>query len=197
MHSCARLVHNSKRKINIMKKSSGISDEDSALFRKMVGDAKPLKQDSFIAEKPKPKPHPSKTEADNLAVLEEMRVADFDSSFLERGDELLYTRPGVQNNIVKKLRRGHYKIEAELDLHGMTVDNAKTALIDFLKQCKTRSQHCVRIIHGKGLGSVNKQPILKNKLNQWLQKMDVAQAFCSARPEDGGTGAIYLLLKRK
>jgi DNA-nicking Smr family endonuclease len=180
-----------------MKKSSGISDEDSALFRKMVGDAQPLKQDGFITEKPKPRAHPAKTEADNLAVIEEMMSGDFDSSSLERGDELLYTRPGVQNNILKKLRRGHYKIEAELDLHGMTVDNAKIALIDFLNQCTVRSQRCVRIIHGKGLGSINKQPILKNKLNQWLQKMDVAQAFCSARPADGGTGAIYLLLKRK
>ncbi len=180
-----------------MKKSSGISEEDSALFRKSVADAMPLKQDSFIAEKPRPKAHPSKTEADNLAVIEEMSAADFDSSLLERGDELLYTSPGVQNNILKKLRRGQYKIEAELDLHGMTVDSAKIALTDFLKQCTTRSQHCVRIIHGKGLGSINKQPILKNKLNQWLQKTDIAQAFCSARPADGGTGAIYLLLKRK
>tara|TARA_R110002072_G_scaffold74374_2_gene176205 strand:+ start:5323 stop:5865 length:543 start_codon:yes stop_codon:yes gene_type:complete len=180
-----------------MKKSSGISDEDSALFRQSVGDARPLKQDSFIAEKPKPKAHPAKTEADNLAVLEEMSVADFDFALLERGDELFYTSPGLQNNILKKLRRGHYKIEAELDLHGMTVDSAKIALTDFLKQCTVRSQRCVRIIHGKGLGSVNKQPVIKNKLNQWLQKMDIAQAFCSARPADGGTGAIYLLLKRK
>jgi len=179
-----------------MKKSSGISDEDSALFRKSIGDAKPLKQDSFIADKPKPKAHPAKREADNIAVIEAMSNADFDSSLLERGDELIYTSPGVQNNILKKLRRGHYKIEAELDLHGMTVDSAKIALTDFLKQCTARSQRCVRIIHGKGLGSINKQPVIKNKLNQWLQKMDVAQAFCSARPADGGTGAIYLLLKR-
>jgi DNA-nicking Smr family endonuclease len=179
-----------------MKKISNISDEDSALFRKAVGDTKPIKQDNFIAEKPKPKPHPAKTEADNLAVIEEMREADFESAVLERGDELLFSRPGVQKQILKKLRRGHYKIEAELDLHGMTADMAKIALTDYLNQCAARSQRCVRIIHGKGLGSVNKQPILKNKLNQWLQKSDRTQAFCSARPIDGGTGAIYLLLKR-
>jgi len=180
-----------------MKKSSGISDEDSALFRKSVGDAKPLKQDSFIADKPKPKAQATKREADNLVFIEEMSNADFDSTLLERGDQLIFTRPGVQNNILKKLRRGHYKIEAELDLHGMTVDSAKIALTDFLKICMARSQRCVRIIHGKGLGSINKQPVIKNKLNQWLQKTDIAQAFCSARPADGGTGAIYLLLKRK
>lgn len=180
-----------------MKKSSDISDEDSALFRKSVGDATPLKKDSFIADKPRPKAHPAKTEADNLAVIKEMCAADFDSILLERGDELLYTSSGIQHNILKKLRRGHYKIEAELDLHGMTVDGAKIALIDFFNQCTTRSRRCVKIIHGKGLGSINKQPILKNKLNQWLQKTDIAEAFCSARPADGGTGAIYLLLKRK
>ena len=180
-----------------MKKSSDISDEDSALFRKSVCDAMPLKQDSFIADKPRPKAHPAKTEADNLSVIKEMCTADFNSSLLERGDELLYTSSGVQNNILKKLRRGHYKIEAELDLHGMVVDSAKIALIDFFKECSTHSRRCVKIIHGKGLGSINKQPILKNKLNQWLQKTDIAQAFCSARPADGGTGAIYLLLKRK
>ncbi len=179
-----------------MKKFSNISDEDSALFRQAIADAKPLKQDNFIAEKVKPKPYPLKTEADNLAVIEEMLDTDYDTSVLETGDELLYVRPGIQKSILKKLRRGHYNIEMELDLHGYTVDMAKIALNDFLKQCASRSIRCVRIIHGKGLGSINKQPVLKNKLNQWLQKRDIVQAFCSARPVDGGTGAIYLLLKR-
>ena len=180
-----------------MNKSSNISDEDSALFREAVGDAKPLKQDSVIAEKPKPSPHPSKTEADNFAVLDEMSSMEFDGGLLERGDELLYCRPGVQKQTLRKLRRGQYTVEAELDLHGMTVAVAKKALSDFLRQCTVHSQRCVRIIHGKGLGSINKQPVLKNKLNQWLLNMDATLAFCSARPADGGTGAIYLLLKRK
>lgn len=180
-----------------MKKFSNISDEDSALFREAIGDAKPLKQDNFIADKPKPKAYPAKTVADQVAVIEEMINGEFNSDFLERGDELLYSRPGVQKQILRKLRRGHFKIEAELDLHGMTVDMAKSALTDFLNQCSARSQRCVRIVHGKGLNSINKQPILKNKLNQWLQKRDKILGFCSARPMDGGTGAIYLLLKRE
>ncbi len=180
-----------------MKKFSNISDEDSALFRKAIGDAKPLKQDNFIAEKPKPKAYPAKTIADKIAVIEEMINGEFNSDYLERGDELLYSHPGVQKQVLKKLRRGHFKIEAELDLHGMTVDAAKSALINFLNQCSVRSHRCVRIIHGKGLNSINKQPILKNKLNQWLQKREKILAFCSARPMDGGTGAIYLLLKRE
>jgi DNA-nicking Smr family endonuclease len=180
-----------------MNKSSNISDEDIALFRKTVGDIEPLKQDSNVVNKPKPSPHPSKTEADNLAVIEEMTDGEYDESLLERGDELLYCRPGVQKQTLRKLRRGQYKIEAELDLHGMTVAMASEALSDFLRQCAVRSQRCVRIIHGKGLGSINKKPVLKNKLNQWLLKRDSVLAFCSARSVDGGTGAIYLLLKRK
>lgn len=180
-----------------MKKSSNISDEDSALFRKAIGDTKPLKQDNFITEKPKPKAYPAKTVADQITVIEEMISAEFNPYFLERGDELLYSRPGVQKQVLKKLRRGYFKIEAELDLHGMTVDMAKSALNDFLNQCSTRSQRCVRIVHGKGLNSINKQPILKNKLNQWLLNRDKTLAFCSARSTDGGTGAIYLLLKRE
>jgi len=183
-----------------MKKSSNISDEDMALFRAAVGDTKPLKQDSIIVSKPKPSPwlspRPSQTEADNLAVSEEMSNAKFDHNLLERGDELLFCRPGVQKRTLRNLRRGQYTIEVELDLHGMIVDQAREALSDFLKQCTARSQHCVRIIHGKGLGSKNRQPVLKNKVNQWLKKIDGVLAFCSARPVDGGTGAIYLLLKR-
>ena len=180
-----------------MKKFQNISDEDSALFRKAIGDAKPLKQDGFITEKPKPKAYPAKTVADQIAVIEEMIDGEFNSDLLERGDELIYSRPGIQKQILKKLRRGHFKIEAELDLHGMTVDMAKVALNDFLNQCSARSKHCVKIIHGKGLNSINKQPVLKNKLNQWLIKKDKILAFCSARLTDGGTGAIYLLLKRE
>lgn len=180
-----------------MPKPPKISDEDSALFRKAVADATPLKQDDFTADKPKPKAHPHQTEADNQAVIKEMEDADYDYSTLERGDELFYASPGVQKQVLKKLRRGYYKIEAELDLHGMTVDKAKIALNDFIRDCITHSRLCVRIIHGKGLGSAGRYPVIKNKLNYWLQKRDNVHAFCSAKPADGGTGAIYLLLKQK
>lgn len=180
-----------------MKKSSKISDEDIALFRKTVGDIKPLKQDSVVLNKPTPSPHPIQSKADDLAGIDEIIDDEYDTGLLERGDELLYARPGVQKQTIRKLRRGQYKIEAELDMHGMTVAMANEALSGFLRQCAVRSHRCVRIIHGKGIGSANRQPVLKNKLNQWLLKSDKVLAFCSARPADGGTGAIYLLLKRK
>ncbi len=179
-----------------MKKLSNISEEDSALFRKTVGSIKPIKQDSIVINKPKASPTPTKTGENGRAVVQELLDSEFEQNLLERGDELSYSKPGIQKQTLRKLRRGQYQIEAELDLHGMTVAVANTALSQFLGQCLARSQHCVRIIHGKGIGSKNKKPVIKNKLNNWLRHQDNVMAFCSARQIDGGTGAIYLLLKR-
>ena len=179
-----------------MEKSSKISADDKALFRKAVGNTAPLVHDNIIPDRPKPAPRPLQTEADNYAVMQALVDSEFDESVLERGDELLFARPGIQKQTLKKLRRGQFAIEAELDLHGMTVEVARNALSEFLKKCMARSQRCVRIVHGKGLGSINKQPIIKNKVNNWLRQRDEVLAYCSARQIDGGTGAIYLLLKR-
>lgn len=179
-----------------MKKSSNISEEDSALFRKTVGNIKPLKNDNIVINKPEPPPFSSRVKEDISPVMQELLDSEFDQNLLERGDELLFLKPGMQKQTLRKLRRGQYQIEAELDLHGMTVAKAKVALSKFLAQRLARSQRCVRIIHGKGLGSRGKNPIIKNKLNNWLRHQDDVLAFCSARQTDGGTGAIYLLLKR-
>jgi DNA-nicking Smr family endonuclease len=179
-----------------MKKSPNISEEDSALFRKTVGSIKPIKQDSIVINKPKLSHTPSKTEEDDRAIMQELFDSEFERNLLERGDKLSYSKPGIQKQTLRKLRRGQYPIEAELDLHGMTVATANMALSRFLGQCIAHSQRCVRIIHGKGIGSKNKKPIIKNRLNNWLRHQDNVMAFCSARQTDGGTGAIYLLLKR-
>lgn len=177
-----------------MKKKSDISEEDSALFREAVGKIKPLKQDSVLHEKPKPSPNPSRVEnepPDMQALLD----SEYDQNLLERGDELLFSRSGIQKQTLRKLRRGQFNMEEELDLHGLTVELARTALSDFLLDCHMHSRRCVQIIHGKGIGSDNKKPIIKNKVNNWLRQRDDVLAFCSALPADGGTGAIYLLLK--
>ena len=179
-----------------MKKSSKISDDDIALFRDAMANTVPLKHNNVVPEAPKPAAQPLQTEADNRAVIDEMQTSDIELNELEMGDELLYCRPGVQKQTLRKLRRGQFNIEAELDLHGMTVAMAKEALAEFLNRCRARSKRCVRIIHGKGLGSKNKQPVIKNKLNNWLRQRNDVMVFCSARQVDGGTGAIYLLLKR-
>ena len=112
-------------------------------------------------------------------------------------DEISFARSGVQQNVMRKLRRGLYRIEAELDLHRMTSEQAHEALRDFIVQCQYRHIRCVRIIHGKGLGSANKLPVLKSRVNSWLRQWDNILAFCSARKCDGGTGAVYVLLRRK
>lgn len=177
-----------------MNKKPDLSDDDIALFKQAVADSQPLKQDKIIPETPKPFPVPAR--ADKQAVLNELDAPEFDEFALERGDTLLFYRPGLQRRTFKKLRRGQFNIEAELDLHGMTVDKAKIALAEFIKRCLSRNKHCVRIIHGKGLGSKNNKPVIKNKLNHWLPKRNDVLAYCSARQVDGGTGAIYLLLKK-
>ncbi len=116
---------------------------------------------------------------------------------VEAGDELIFLRPGIQHSVLRKLRRGQYSDGAKLDLHGMNIPQAHQALAGFLRHCRVRRINCVRIIHGKGFGSKQQKPVLKNRVNAWLRQRDEILAFCSARPEDGGTGALYVLLKRK
>ena len=116
---------------------------------------------------------------------------------LETGEELVYVHPGVQRGVLRKLRRGHFSIGGELDLHGMTVPVARQALVDFLRQCHRQHVRCVRIIHGKGNGSLGKQPVLKAKVSHWLRQRADVLAYSSARPVDGGTGAIYVLLSAR
>ena len=179
-----------------MNKSSKLTEEDIAVFREAVRDVEPLKHDHVIIEKPRPKARPARTREDNQAVMVELLDSEFDTALVETGDELLYSHPGLQKRTLKKLRRGQIPVEAELDMHGMTVDVARKALSEFLGRCKARSKRCIRIVHGKGLGSKDKKPVLKNKLNNWLLKTDSVLAFCSATPMDGGTGAVYVLLKK-
>ncbi len=116
---------------------------------------------------------------------------------LATGDELSFRRPHIPEAVLVKLRRGHYVVDGEIDLHGMTGAEAKAAMRDFLTEAVTRRMSCVRIIHGKGRGSGPRGPVLKNIVNQWLQRIDNIQAFGSARQVDGGSGAVYVLLRVK
>lgn len=118
---------------------------------------------------------------------------DYDSGESAMGDELSFLRPGVQLTQFRKMRKGFYAIRNELDLHGMTTDEARQHLALFLQECRLRGERCVRIIHGKGYHSRNQQPILKSKLNLWLRQCDDVMAFCSAPTAGGGTGAVYVL----
>lgn len=178
-----------------MAKKFKLSKEDSELFRREAGNVRAMHY-TKITPHPPVKSIPRQTRLDQQPVLRDMLSDDLDSAELETGDKMLFVRSGMQHGLLRKLRRGQFSISGQLDLHGLTVAEARLALTDFLHNSQVKGAQCVRIIHGKGYGSQHKQPILKNKVNSWLQQRDEVLAFCSARPVDGGTGAVYVLLKR-
>lgn len=179
-----------------MSKHGKPSNEDKALFRAAVADAVPLRHQQALPARPTPPPIPRQRLMDEEQVIEDMLSDSLDPSELETGEELLYCRPGLQHSVMRKLRRGQYSIGDELDLHGMRVVEARQALGQFLQRALANDIRVVRIIHGKGNGSLHKQPVLKGKVNHWLRQRIEVLAFCSARQVDGGTGAIYVLLRR-
>lgn len=181
-----------------MVESDDISREDSELFRNSVGPIKPLrKTDRVRSTGSRPEARPLKTREAEAEVLQEMASGNIDPAEVETGEELSYRRPGIQMQLFKRLRRGQYIVEAELDLHGLTSALARRELTEFLQACRHHNRRCVRIIHGKGRGSREGKPILKNHVNRWLRLRDEVLAFCSARQVDGGTGAIYVLLRQQ
>ena len=145
---------------------------------------------------PRPLPIPRQHLADEQAALRESLSDEFNvDTLLDTDGELSYARAGIGTDTVRKLRRGHWLIQAQLDLHGMRRDQAREALGEFLRDATRRGVRCVRVIHGKGLGSVNKEPVLKNKVRAWLVQKNEVLAFCQARGVDGGSGALVVLLK--
>lgn len=180
-----------------MPKEPPVSDEDSALFRAAVSGAKRLRGDKRVtAPRKRTPPQPRFTEADEREVLDELAAARPDPD-LETGDELSWRRPGVQLGVMRKLRRGQYHVERQLDLHGLRVTEARKLVSEFLADAAGRGLGCVRIVHGKGRGSTRRIPVLKQHVGAWLMRSDKVLAFASARPEDGGTGAVLVLLRRK
>jgi len=165
------------------------------LFKAAVKDARPLNTDRVHHQPPKPKPIPHQFIRDEQQALVDSLSDYFPSYELESGEELLYLREGQSPAVLTKLRRGHWVVQAHLDLHGMISDEARASVASFLAECKKRSIRCVRIVHGKGLGSRNKEPVLKNKVRHWLMQKDEVIAYAQARANDGGSGAVIVLLK--
>lgn len=171
-------------------------EDESKLFREHIGKIRRVRQDRAVPRRKAPKPIPEQTLRDQRAVMESLLSDEYEPAEVETGEELLYTRPGLQHSVIRKLRRGFYAIEAELDLHGRTVPQAREELAAFLRRCRGEGLRCVRVVHGKGKSSEGKLPVLKGKVNGWLRQKDEVLAFCSAQQRDGGTGAVYVLLKR-
>ena len=166
--------------------------DDAALFRDAVKGVEPLKRSGRLPpQRPAPSPRPRQFEADEQAALQEMR----DGPLPDVGDALSFRSDGVQDATFRRLGRGAYRIEAELDLHGMRADEAKLAIVRFLAESQDRGARCVRIIHGKGLRSKGDGPVLKQRVDAWLRQRKDVLAFVSARREHGGTGAVYVLLR--
>jgi DNA-nicking Smr family endonuclease len=173
-----------------------MKDDERELFRAAVRGVKPLARQAPLPHRERRRPRAESRRADEARVLEESLAYDAAELDVESGDELGWRRPGVPESVLRRLRRGHYARREELDLHGMTQAEARAAIAHFLGDAVEHGFHCVRIIHGKGLGSGHRGPVLKAAVNRWLRRHEAVRAFTSARRSDGGTGALYVLLAR-
>jgi DNA-nicking Smr family endonuclease len=167
------------------------------LFANAVGQVVPLRRAGHAAPpRPRPAPRARQRERDDAAVLVEAISDAFDAeSLLDTDDALSFRRRGVGIDVVRKLRRGVWVLQAELDLHGLRRDAARERLAAFLRDAARSGKRCVRVVHGKGHGSPGKEPVLKAKVKSWLVQRNEVLAFTYARPADGGHGALIVLLK--
>jgi DNA-nicking Smr family endonuclease len=171
-----------------------MSEDDLRAFREAMNDVRPLPAREPVAAAPRPRAVARFARAGEREVLRESLLPPADPALLDTGEEIAYRRPGVREDVLRRLRRGQFAVAAEIDLHGLGRHAAHEALRQFIGEAATRSLRCVRVIHGKGRGSGPRGPVLKHVVNHWLRRMDDVVAFASARPVDGGTGAVYVLL---
>ncbi|HYX63126.1 MAG TPA: Smr/MutS family protein [Burkholderiales bacterium] len=159
-------------------------------------DVVPLPQGKRVElPRPRPRPYPHQTRRDERAALEESLNAPVSvDDAIESGEELSFLREGLGRDVLRKLRRGHWVVQGELDLHGMNRQHALFHTDLFLKESRKRHLRCVRIVHGKGLGSRNREPVLKGLLRKWLQQRSEVLAFSQAPSAQGGSGAVLVLL---
>jgi len=169
-----------------------VQDSDLELFREQVEGAQPIHHELAEPFRKRPPPIPRPRQ---LELPDEGTQAPLAESEVETHDFLLFARPGVQRRLLGDLERGAIEVGLEVDLHGLSVELARRTLAEFLIECAYRRIRCARIIHGKGQRSSGRQPILKQKVNYWLRLYDQVLAFCSATRRDGGTGAVYVLLR--
>jgi DNA-nicking Smr family endonuclease len=173
-----------------------VSDEELRLFQEAVADARPLESDRVHHEPPRPLPIPRQRERDERAALaESIASPDPLDLHLEGGDEAAWLRPGMSPNVLRDLRRGRWVVQEHVDLHGMNRDEARHQVALFLVECLQRGARCVRIVHGKGLGSPRREPVLKKLVQGWLSQRQEVLAFCQARAAEGGSGAVIVLLR--
>jgi DNA-nicking Smr family endonuclease len=173
------------------------TDADRNLFQRAAGPVQKLRTPGRVHHPPEPvAPIPAQRQLDDQRVLKESISDEFDAStLLEVDDAMSFRRPGIGLDVARKLRRGEWSIQGEIDLHGLRTDDAREALAGFLREAVRQGLRCVRVVHGKGLGSPGKTPVLKGKVHSWLVQKNEVLAFVQARGDEGGAGAVVVLLK--
>ena len=168
---------------------------DAALFRDAVGDTRKLPDPGRLPPPPpNVKPIPRQRLSGDPPAHD--LLTDHVTDNPETSDPLTFQRPGLSQQVIRRLRRGHWVVKDELDLHGLNREQARVQLVAFLAECQQRDSRCVRIVHGKGLSSKNNEPVLKQLVKSWLMQREDVLAFVQAPVAEGGSGAVVVLLKR-
>ena len=172
-------------------------EAESNLFVRAVGAVQRLPvHDQVKLDGTSPAPIAHQRQKDNEAVLRDCLSDEFDAStLLDTDDALSFRRPGIGRDVIHKLRKGDWSIQREIDLHGLRSDEARVALAEFIRLAHRQGVRCLRVVHGKGLGSPGKTPVLKSKVHSWLVQKNQVMAFVQAKPAEGGAGALVVLLK--
>lgn len=179
-----------------MPKRATATPEERAAFEEAVAGAQPLTWDRVHHEPPPPPPIPRQHLRDKAAVLDEsLHGPALVDLYLEGGDEAAWRRDSLPKAWLRDLRRGRWVTQDKLDLHGMNRDQARGAVVVFLTECQKHGYRCVRIVHGKGLSSPGREPVLKKLVLGWLTQRREVLAFCQARAAEGGAGAVLVLLR--
>lgn len=176
------------------KRAPAVSEEDRDLFTQAIGTVRPIKQRVVEDERPRPPPEPLQSRLDEARVPGELIGSAIDPAFVEVGEELSYLKDGHSPLLLRKLKRGQFSIADEIDLHQMTAPVAREAIALFLAESRRERRLCVKIIHGKGLRSRNEGPVLKRLVDSLLRRRADVLAFASAKANQGGTGAVVVLL---
>ena len=172
------------------------TDNEKSQFRKAMQDVRQLAEKPRVElDKPKPKATAKFTRRDNAEVMRQSMSGPPLPGEIQSGQEMIYARPGVSPKVLRKLRRGQYAIESECDLHGLTAEQAKHVLVEFLDECVAKNLRCVRVVHGKGLGSGPAGPVIKPLAGNYLRRRAEVVAYATTLPAHGGSGAVYVLLK--
>ncbi|MEI6718574.1 MAG: Smr/MutS family protein [Betaproteobacteria bacterium] len=172
------------------------AEAERNLFTRAVGKVAPIANQERVWSPPqRPSTRPLQQDLDDEAVMHESMSDEFDiSTLLDVDDQLSFRRPGISTDVTRKLRKGEWSIQGQIDLHGLRSDEARNAMGQFIRDAKRMGWRCVRVVHGKGLGSPGKEPVLKSKVQRWLVQKNEVLAFVQAKPSDGGGGALLVLM---